>query len=246
MAAQYLRECIAAVQYLHSLDPPIIHRDIKPENILLDAAGVVKLADFGWSNYFDDDNRRLTYCGTPEYLAPEMIKQSGHDKSLDVWNLGVLLFELLTGSPPFEGGNQNELFSNILALKIKWPARFSGVAKDLISKLLKINPMQRIPIDQIVKHPWFESTPQLRPVNFLTLNSDTNKLMQDAVNKNDYQVVSKPSVANMAEANGENLRQSVIDKKLTKVKKLTEMTSTSKGGNTNDISMDSARHDQRL
>ena len=73
-AAQYLRECISAVNYLHSLDPPIIHRDIKPENILLDSGGIVKLADFGWSNYFDDDSRRLTYCGTPEYLAPEMIK----------------------------------------------------------------------------------------------------------------------------------------------------------------------------
>lgn len=94
---------------MHSLDPPIIHRDIKPENILLDQNGVVKLADFGWSNYFDDEaaqgKQRLTYCGTPEYLAPEMIKQSGHDKTLDVWNLGVLLFELLTGSPPFEGSS---------------------------------------------------------------------------------------------------------------------------------------------
>ena len=71
---------------------------------MLDVDGIVKLADFGWSNYFDgDDSRRLTYCGTPEYLAPEMIKQSGHDKNLDVWNLGVLLFELLTGNPPFEG-----------------------------------------------------------------------------------------------------------------------------------------------
>ena len=69
-----MRECIAAVQFLHSLDPPIIHRDIKPENILLDSGGVVKLADFGWSNYFEDAAQRVTYCGTPEYLAPEMIK----------------------------------------------------------------------------------------------------------------------------------------------------------------------------
>jgi serine/threonine protein kinase len=129
------------------LDPPIIHRDIKPENILLDVDSIVKLADFGWSNYFDDDNRRLTYCGTPEYLAPEMIKQCGHDKMLDVWNLGVLLFELLTGNPPFEGKSQNDLFSNILALKIKWPKGFNGVAKDLISKLLKIDPKHRLPVE---------------------------------------------------------------------------------------------------
>ena len=74
IASQYLREVISAVQYLHHLEPPIIHRDIKPENILLDADGSVKLADFGWSNFFNDDRRRLTYCGTPEYLAPEMIR----------------------------------------------------------------------------------------------------------------------------------------------------------------------------
>ncbi len=140
VAAQYLRECICACQYLHSMDPPIIHRDIKPENILLDSNNSVKLADFGWSNFFNGDRRRLTYCGTPEYLAPEMIRQSGHDKSLDIWNLGVLMFELLTGTPPFEGANQNELFDNILKFKIKWPKAFPGVAKDLVTKLLKTNP----------------------------------------------------------------------------------------------------------
>ena len=74
IASQFLREVISACCYLHSLDPPIIHRDIKPENILLDSNNSVKLADFGWSNFFNGDSRRLTYCGTPEYLAPEMIK----------------------------------------------------------------------------------------------------------------------------------------------------------------------------
>jgi len=84
------------------LDIPIIHRDIKPENILLDEYGVVKLADFGWSNFYQY-KKRLSYCGTPEYLAPEMIKRVGHDQSVDVWNLGVLLFELVSGDAPFNG-----------------------------------------------------------------------------------------------------------------------------------------------
>jgi len=224
LAAQYLRECISAVNYLHSLDPPIIHRDIKPENILLDSNGIVKLADFGWSNYFDDDSRRLTYCGTPEYLAPEMIKQSGHDKSLDVWNLGVLLFELLTGSPPFEGGNQNELFTNILSLKIKWPKGFSGIAKDLISKLLKIDPKQRIVIQDITDHPWFKSIAQIRQVSNYVETEDSSRLLESQMDEKDYQVVSKPSVTNKAEANEENSRQSVLDKKLSKVKKMVSPT----------------------
>jgi len=93
-----------------------------------------------------------------------MIKQAGHDKSLDIWNLGVLLFELLTGSPPFEGANQNELFNNILKYSIKWPKGFSGVAKDLISKLLKVVPSQRTPLNEICKHAWFSNHALIRPV----------------------------------------------------------------------------------
>ena len=80
-----------------------IHRDLAARNCLVGDQNVVKVADFGWSNFFNENLTRMTYCGTPEYLAPEMITQSGHDKSLDIWNLGVLLFELLTGNPPFVG-----------------------------------------------------------------------------------------------------------------------------------------------
>jgi serine/threonine protein kinase len=120
-AAQYMREIISAVKYLHSFNPPIIHRDIKPENILLDENGRCKLADFGWSNYVMPDNTRRTFCGTPEYLAPEMVNKKGHDTSVDIWALGVLCFELLTGKLPFRGKNTLELFSNIGALNIKWP-----------------------------------------------------------------------------------------------------------------------------
>jgi serine/threonine protein kinase len=109
--AQYMREIALAVNYLHCKQPPIIHRDIKPENILLDDKLRAKLCDFGWSNFFNSEEIRQTLCGTPEYLAPEMIRKSGHDTRLDLWNLGVLLYELLAGSAPFKGRNKDELYA---------------------------------------------------------------------------------------------------------------------------------------
>lgn len=96
---QYMADIILAVEYLHIQDPPIIHRDIKPENLILDEQGRVKLVDFGWSNF--KNSQRTTYCGTQDYLAPEMILEQGHDEKLDIWGLGVLLYEFLTGRSPF-------------------------------------------------------------------------------------------------------------------------------------------------
>lgn len=176
-AAQYMREIISAMKYLHSFNPPIIHRDIKPENILLDENGRVKLADFGWSNYVDEKNNlRKTYCGTPEYLAPEMIKKEGHDITVDIWDLGVLMFELLTGRPPFSGSNQNELFLNIKKHKIQWPDDFNALAKNLILKILKQNPKERVTLDEISVHAWFEKNPPLRPVLTVTPMDDRTLL----------------------------------------------------------------------
>ena len=178
-AAQYMRELISAVKYLHTaFQPSIIHRDIKPENILLDENGSVKLADFGWSNY-EGDNKRTTYCGTPEYLAPEMIRKEGHDTSIDIWDLGVLAFELLAGKPPFQGSNNTELFSNIKKHKIIWPDDFPPLAKNLISKILKQNPKERLSLDEIISHAWFEKNPPINPVNmdiknFRESNIETN------------------------------------------------------------------------
>ena len=168
--AQYMRETIEAVRYLHSFSPKIIHRDIKPENLLLDENYRIKLSDFGWANYQEENQLRKTFCGTPEYLSPEMIRKTGHNYLVDIWTLGVLLFELLAGYAPFTGANQSELFMNIKKLKINWPIDFPPLAKNLVTKILKLNPKERLSIEEISNHTWFEKNPPLRPVltNYLT------------------------------------------------------------------------------
>ena len=154
--AKIIKELICAIYYLHNMNPPIIHRDIKPENILIDKNGFVKLTDFGWSNYVNSNEIRSTYCGTPLYLAPEMIKEIGHDEHLDIWCIGVLIFELLTGEVPFKGEDLKSLNNNILNLKISWTKDINSVAKNLISKILKPDPKDRISLVEMLQHPFFK------------------------------------------------------------------------------------------
>ena len=154
--AKIIKEIVCAVYYLHNMDPPIIHRDIKPENVLIDKNGVAKLTDFGWSNYVDSNEIRRTYCGTPVYLAPEMVNEIGHDEHLDIWCIGVLLFELLTGTVPFKGKDYESLNNNIVSLKIIWPKDISSTAKNLIGKILKRDPDDRISLVDMLKHPFFK------------------------------------------------------------------------------------------
>jgi serine/threonine protein kinase len=180
IAKQYMKEIISAIQYLHTRSPPIIHRDIKPENILIDQEGNCKLADFGWAN-FDNGRKNIdTFGGTPEYLAPEMINQCGHDKSVDIWALGILLFEMLTGRIPFNfSENKTQLYNSIKILKINWTDDFPHLAKDLISKILCINPNERLSLEEILNHQWFRETPSLRPfLNDLVSNDNQKKVLE--------------------------------------------------------------------
>ena len=176
-AAQYMREVIEAVRYIHSFSPKIIHRDIKPENLLLDDNYRVLLSDFGWSNFLDDNEYRKTFCGTPEYLSPEMAKKEGHNEMVDIWALGVLMFEFLAGYAPFSGSNPKELYANIKKLKINWPVDFPPLAKNLITKILKLNPTERLSLEEILDHAWFTQNPPLRHVltNYLTNEKDILK-----------------------------------------------------------------------
>jgi len=162
-AAQILRETISALQYLHSFKPPIIHRDIKPENLLLNNGGRVLLADFGWSNFSDGDVRK-TFCGTPEYIAPEMLLKKGHDTRVDIWSIGVLMFELLAGYSPFVAKNNQDLYQNIRRLKIQWPKDMPPLAKNLIGKILKLNPLDRPSLQEILDHQWFKQTKIIKPL----------------------------------------------------------------------------------
>ena len=153
--ANFIRDLVCSIYYLHNMDPPIIHRDIKPENVLLNEQNKIKLTDFGWSNYVEDTSIRSTYCGTPVYLAPEMIKEIGHDENLDIWCIGILMFELLTGNIPFQGSDQQILNGNILRNRIMWPKDMDLSAKDVISKILRTDPTERISLVEMLKHPFF-------------------------------------------------------------------------------------------
>ena len=176
-AAQYMREVISAIKYLHTRNPPIIHRDIKPENILLDQEGRCKLADFGWSNFEEGGKFRDTYCGTPEYLAPEMITKSGHNESVDIWALGVLIFEMLTGRTPFNfTGDRIQLFNNIKTLRIVWTDDFPQLAKDLVGRILRLNPKDRLTLDEIINHQWFRDVPIIREVLSPIVYTERQKL----------------------------------------------------------------------
>ena len=147
-AAQYMREIISAVKYLHTRNPPIIHRDIKPENILLDNDGRCKLADFGLSNFEERNKQREIYCDTPEYLTHKMINKRGIDERFDLWSLGVLLFEMLTGKTPFNfKGDRSQLYNSIKNLRNVWTDDFPPLFKDLISKILRLNPDDKLKID---------------------------------------------------------------------------------------------------
>ena len=155
VVASLMKDVISAVYYLHHMKPIIIHRDIKPENVLLGEGLVAKLTDFGWSNYMQEDEKRKTVCGTPIYLAPEIIKEEGHDEKVDIWCIGVLLFELTTGNVPFQGNDIDTLKDNILHLRIAWPKDINIDAKNLIKKILKLDPGSRISLEEMLQHPFF-------------------------------------------------------------------------------------------
>ena len=150
-SARFISDLSLAMKYCHSKH--VIHRDIKPENLLLGANNDVKIADFGWSVHAPT-SRRNTLCGTLDYLPPEMVEGKEHDEQVDTWALGVLLYEFLVGVPPFETESHSATYRRIQRVDLRFPSGMPEDAKDLISKLLKKDPRQRLDLARIPTHPF--------------------------------------------------------------------------------------------
>ncbi|TPX68139.1 hypothetical protein CcCBS67573_g07281 [Chytriomyces confervae] len=158
-AAKIVHRILLAVNYLHSLG--IAHRDLKPENLLLSdktADAKIMISDFGLSKIFNDDEVMRTACGTPGYVAPEVLKRQGYGREIDLWSLGVITYILLCGYPPFYDQNNVELFKQIMTGKFEfdrpWWDNITENAKDFIRRLLVLDPQQRFTARQALNHPF--------------------------------------------------------------------------------------------
>ncbi|CAH6721018.1 serine/threonine-protein kinase Ypk1p [[Candida] jaroonii] len=197
----YIAELLSALESLHELN--VIYRDLKPENILLDYQGHIALCDFGLCKLnMNDSDKTNTFCGTPEYLAPELILNQGYTRSVDWWTLGTLLYEMLTGLPPFYDEDHNTMYKKILKNPLKFPSFLENTdAKELLVELLKKDPTQRLsdPV-KIKNHPFFKD------IDWVKLNNKS------------YLPPFKPNVENLldtsnfdAEFTNEKPQDSVVD-----------------------------------
>jgi serine/threonine protein kinase len=161
-AADLTVKVTQAVQYLHSIG--VVHRDLKPENLLYASPAdnaEIKVADFGLAKIVSDSQVMVTTCGTPGYVAPEVLQNKGYDAQVDVWSIGVILYILLCGFPPFYEESTPLLFEQIMKGEFDFPSPYwdpiSDDAKDLIRKMLVVDPKARLTCDQVMQHKWIQS-----------------------------------------------------------------------------------------
>ena len=199
-AFDYFIQVVNAVYYLHQNN--IIHRDIKPENILIGKKGLLKLCDFGWAKELTLENRS-TFSGTVEYMAPEIFGSENYDFGVDIWSLGILLYEMVIGHSPFKAKNMKSVILNIKSHDLTYEKPLSHECRNLIEKILNINPQKRLKIKDILEHPFVKKYSKnylLRKNldfnysnnNFLNVNKIFNTSEKKQINKNDNQSFIRP------------------------------------------------------
>ncbi|XP_011404771.1 PREDICTED: serine/threonine-protein kinase SIK3-like [Amphimedon queenslandica] len=157
-ARKKFKQIVMAVDYCHSRG--IVHRDLKAENLLLDENSNVKLADFGFSNSFKNEELLKTWCGSPPYAAPELFEGKEYSgPQADIWSLGVVLYVMVCGALPFDGNNLQHLRARVLAGRFRIPFYMSEECEKLIRKMLQLDPSKRIPLSKVLEHKWMQATP---------------------------------------------------------------------------------------
>uniref|UniRef100_H3A2R9 Serine/threonine-protein kinase PLK3 n=2 Tax=Latimeria chalumnae TaxID=7897 RepID=H3A2R9_LATCH len=171
----YLKQIISGLKYLHNRG--ILHRDLKLGNFFINENMELKVGDFGLAAKLEPvDTRKKTICGTPNYLAPEVLHRQGHGPESDIWSLGCVMYTLLCGTPPFETSNLKETYRCIKQVKYSLPACLSGVARRLIGSILKGNPQERLTLDEILNHEFFTKgyTPDKLPPSSCVVMPELN------------------------------------------------------------------------
>ena len=181
-ASYIIYQVLSAIRYCHKMR--VVHRDVKPENIMImgreNGLLHVKLIDFGTAKLFNERYKNKALVGSSYYIAPEVIKGK-YDEACDLWSIGVIMYILLTGSPPFNGDNQNEILKSILIGKydttLDTYKTLSNNAKDLITKLLRFNPSERITAKEALMHPWFKTAEFTNSYRINSINAQSSQAM---------------------------------------------------------------------